>query len=64
MLPVVWLHAADHHYSVKGPTIVGPSPNFSERAPLGTGFDTDGQLVASDEGSFTVKRTRTDVDLP
>ena len=63
VFPVVWVHTVDHHYPVKGPTVVGPCPEFSERTPLSTGLDADGQLVASDEGSFTVKGTRTDIDL-
>ena len=63
VFPVVWAHTADHHYPVKGPTVVGPCPHFSEQVELGTSFDANGQLVARDEGDLTVDGTAADTSL-
>ena len=60
VFPVVWVHAVDHHYPVKGPTVVGPCPQFSEEVELGPSLQADGQLVTRDEGNFTVDRTAAD----
>ena len=64
MLPVFWLHAADHHYSVKGPTVVGPCPEFSEEAVTSTSFDADSHFVTGLERSFAIQGTGTDIHLP
>lgn len=60
VFPVVWVHTVDHHYPVKGPTVVGPCPQFSEEVELSPSFQADGQLVTRDEGNFTIKRTVAD----
>ena len=61
--PVAWVHTVDHHYPVKGPTVVGPCPQFSEEVELGPSLQTDGQLVTRDEGNFTINGAAADTSL-
>ena len=63
VFPVAWVHTVDHHYPVKGPTVVGPCPQFSEEVELGPSFDADGQFVTREEGDFTVERTAADTSF-
>ena len=64
VFPVVWAHTVNHHYLVKGPTVVGPCPEFSEEAVTSTSFDADSHFVTSLERSFAVQGTGTDIHLP